>query len=151
MADVMTSAKNKAQEMANTYGQAATSAADTLKNAASNAADQVKDMASNVSENVSKAGSYLDSRAEDATGAVGGGLKAAGEAIRQYAPQEGRFGQATSSVAQSLTDTGEYIEREGLSGICEDITSMIKNNPIPALFIGIGLGFLLSRATSSRS
>jgi len=151
MADVMTTAKNKAQEVGNSCAQAATAAADSLKGAASYAADQVKDAASNIQGGVSKAGTYLDSKAQEATHAVGGGLKAASEAVRQYAPHEGQFGQASSSVAQSLADTGDYIEREGLSGIGKDLTSMIKNNPIPALFIGIGLGFLLSRATSSRS
>lgn len=151
MADVRTTAKNKGQEGGTAGAQAAKAATDSLKGAASYAADKVKDVASNLQGNVSKAGSYLDSKAEEATHAVGGGLKAASEAVRQYAPQSGQFGQASSTVAQSLAYTGDYIEREGLSGIGKDLTSMIKNNPIPALLIGIGLGFLLSRATSSRS
>jgi len=147
MADVMKTATSKAQEVGNSCAQAANTAADTLKGAASYATDQVKEAASNVS----KAGSYLGSKAEDATSAVGSGLKAAGEAVRNYGPQEGQFGQATSSVARSLSDTGDYVEREGLSGIGSDLTSLIKNNPIPALLLGIGLGFLFARATSSRT
>ena len=30
-----------------------------------------------------------------------------------------------------------------------DLTDLVKNNPIPALLIGIGLGFLLGRAMRS--
>jgi hypothetical protein len=32
-----------------------------------------------------------------------------------------------------------------------DLTNLIKRNPIPSLLIGVGLGFLLARITSSRS
>jgi hypothetical protein len=32
-----------------------------------------------------------------------------------------------------------------------DLTNMIKNNPIPSILIGVGIGFLLARLTSSRS
>ena len=75
-------------------------------------------------------------------------MKAAADAIRHNAPHDGRLGQASTAVAQSLTDTGAYLEREGLEGIAKDITTLIKKNPIPALMIGIGLGFLVARASS---
>jgi len=36
--------------------------------------------------------------------------------------------------------------------MADDVTDLIRRNPIPALFVGIGLGFLLARlTTSSRS
>jgi uncharacterized membrane-anchored protein YhcB (DUF1043 family) len=35
--------------------------------------------------------------------------------------------------------------------MASDVTEMIKRNPIPALLMGIGLGFMLARLTSSRS
>ena len=139
MADVMSSAKNKFQEVGNQAVEAANTAADNVRNAAGYVVDQVKDMA--------KAGS---ARAEDATHAIGGGLRAASDAIRQNLPQDGRLGQATSAVAQGLSETGDYIEREGLEGIGSDLTNLIKRNPIPALLLGIGLGFLVARATTSR-
>ena len=34
---------------------------------------------------------------------------------------------------------------QGFSGLAEDMTTMIRRNPIPALLIGFGLGFLLAR------
>jgi hypothetical protein len=147
MADMMTSAKNKAQEVGEKFNQAANNAADSVRNAAGYVVDQVKDAASNAS----KAGEYLDQQAGNATTAIGGGLKAAGQAIRENAPHEGRFGQASSAVAQSLSDTGSYIEREGLEGIGHDLTGLIKKNPIPALLLGVGLGFLLARAVTPRA
>lgn len=149
MADVMTNAKNKVQEAGNAAAQAASGAADTVKNAANYVADQARDAACNAQKGMASAGCYVDSKAEEATSALGGGLKAAGEAIRQNMPHEGRFGQASSAVAQTLNDTGEYLEREGLKGIGGDLACLIKRNPIPALIIGIGLGFLVARAATT--
>jgi len=138
------------QEAGNTCAQAANTATDAVKGAASYVADQAKDMASNASKGAANVGSYLEGKAGDATSAISGGLKAAGDAIRQNAPHDGRLGQASAAVAQSLSDTGDYLEREGLQGIGKDLTCLIKRNPIPSLLLGIGLGFLVARATSSR-
>jgi len=33
----------------------------------------------------------------------------------------------------------------------DDMTSLIKRNPIPALLLGLGVGFLIGRVLSSRS
>jgi len=149
MADVMTSAKNKIQEAGNTCATAATGAAESVRNAAGYVADQAKDVAGNASKQMANAGSYLGNQAEEATSALSSRLKAAGEAIRENGPHDGRLGQATSTVAQTLSDTGDYLEREGLQGIGNDLTCLIKRNPIPALLLGIGLGFLVARASSS--
>lgn len=151
MADATTMAKNKAQEAANTFAQGATGAADNVKRAAGYVAEQANEAASNASKGIANAGSYLDQKAEDAACAIGGGLKAAGDAVRQNIPQEGRLGQASSAVAQRLTETGDYLEREGFEGIVKDVSSVIRKNPIPALLIGIGLGVLVARATASRT
>jgi hypothetical protein len=72
--------------------------------------------------------------------------------IRDKGPREGVLGQATSGVAGALDSTGRYLEEQGVSGMVDDLTSMIKNHPVPAILIGIGLGFLLARlTTTSRS
>lgn len=151
MADVTTMAKNKIQEATNAVSQGAAGAAENVKRAAGYVAEQANEAACNASKGIANAGSYIDQRAEEAACAIGGGLKAAGEAVRHNIPQEGRLGQASSAVAQRLTETGDYIEREGLEGIVKDVAGVIRKNPIPALLIGIGLGVLVARATSSRT
>ena len=35
--------------------------------------------------------------------------------------------------------------------MAEDLTDLIRRNPIPALLVGVGLGFLLARATTRNS
>jgi hypothetical protein len=155
MADTMSTAKDKVQNFGNSVGQAATNAAnnaaDNVKNAAGYVQDRAKDAACQVSKSAEDAASYFGQRAEDATTAVGGRLKAAGDALRHNVPQDGTLGQASSAVAKTLEDTGSYLEREGLQGISHDMTNLIKRNPIPALLIGVGLGFLVARATTSRT
>ena len=54
-------------------------------------------------------------------------------------------------IAGRLERGGQYLQQEGLSGMADDLTSMIKRNPIPALLMGVGIGFILARLTSTRS
>ena len=111
---------------------------DKAKQAAGSVADKAKDLASNVGD-----------RAEHATHAVGSGMQSLAGTIRDRAPQGGILGGAASSVAGALDSSGRYLEEQGLGGMGEDLTNMIRRNPIPALLIGVGLGFLLARMTRS--
>jgi ElaB/YqjD/DUF883 family membrane-anchored ribosome-binding protein len=61
------------------------------------------------------------------------------------------LGDATATVAKTLEQGGRYLEKEGVTGMAEDLTDMIKKNPVPAVLVAIGVGFLLGQLTSSRS
>lgn len=119
------------------------------RDAAGAALDSAKDMASAAGKKASEAASYVGQKAEDATAAVGGGLKSLAGTIREHTPRDGMFGNASSTVASTLESGGRYLEEHGLKGVGEDLTQVIRRNPIPALLIGIGLGFLVARATRS--
>lgn len=127
------------------------SVAEKAKDTAGAVADKAKDMASAVVHGAEDATSYLGDRAADATCSVGGGLKSLGHTIRDNTPHEGMIGDASSAVANSLESTGRYLQEEGLKGIADDMTNMIRRNPIPALLVGVGVGFLIARATTARS
>lgn len=144
MVDIKTAAANKIQDVGNACAQAASTAGEAIRSNAGNMAEQAKEMAN-------RASSYLDSKANEATTAIGESLKSAGSAIRRGAPQEGSMGQASSAVAQTLADTGDYIETQGIQGIENDIANLIKKNPIPSLLMGVGLGFMLARLLTPRS
>lgn len=136
--------KHKAQEaghaMAEKAHDFASSAAEKAQDAASAVAHRAGDVASNVGH-----------RAEDAVSAVGGGMKSLAGTLRENAPGSGMFRSASSTVADTLEDSGRYLQEQGLSGIGRDLTNMIRRNPLPALMIGFGLGFLLAQATRTRS
>lgn len=155
MADAMTSMKNKAQEVGSSFGQAANTAAENVKNAAGSVGESVKRTASNLASEgqnaASQAASYVSEKVESAADAIGGRFKAAGESLRQSGPHDGTLGQASSALAKSLEDTGEYIQREGVEGIAGDVSSLIKKNPIPSMLFGVGIGYLLAHAMKSRA
>jgi hypothetical protein len=60
-------------------------------------------------------------------------------------------GEASTAVANTLENTGRHLQKEGLKGIADDVTNLIRRNPIPALLVGLGVGFLIARATTRRS
>jgi ElaB/YqjD/DUF883 family membrane-anchored ribosome-binding protein len=69
--------------------------------------------------------------------------------VRDKAPESGMLGQASDYVADTLEQTGRYIQDKNLSGMMDDMTGLIRRNPIPAVLIGLGVGFLLGRALRS--
>jgi hypothetical protein len=59
------------------------------------------------------------------------------------------IGRGAEAVASTLDRGGDYLRDKNLSGLAEDMTEMIKRNPIPAVLLGLGLGFLLGRTLRS--
>jgi len=118
---------------------------ERAKEAAESAGGRIKEIASNVGQAVSKAASTVGEKADDAAASVGSGMHSLGEKVRQKGPEKGVLGTVTGKVADALEGTGHYLEEKKLSGMADDVTNLIRKNPIPALLIGIGVGFLLSR------
>jgi len=131
-------AVDKAREAAGHAGSAA-------KDIASQAIDKARDAASSVGEMASNAASTVGRKADDYASSAGSGIKSFGDTIREHGPQEGMLGSATKTVADTTKQVGRYLEEEGLSGMMEDMTTLIKRNPIPAILVGLGVGVLLGR------
>ena len=93
--------------------------------------------------------SGIGGKAEYAAAAVGAGMESLGETIRQHTPNAGMLGNASHAVSDRLESGGHYLEEKGLKGIGEDLTNMIRSNPVPALLVGIGFGFLLAKIMRS--
>lgn len=142
MANPSTGRQHREEERTNP----AQAAANKGKEAAGNLAEKARDAASTVGRTVSGAASTVGERAEDAAAAVGRGMESLGGTIRERGPQEGVLGRATETVAGALESGGRYLEEQGLSGMFDDLTNVIRRNPIPAILAGIGVGFLLARA-----
>ncbi|HWY85996.1 MAG TPA: hypothetical protein VNX28_04685 [Gemmataceae bacterium] len=130
------------------FGNQVSNLADKAKDIATDAGAKAKDAASSVVQKVGDAASFMGKKAEDATSAIGSGMKSLGGTIRDNTPDKGMFGTAGGAVADSLESSGRYLQDHGLGGIGEELTNLIRRNPIPAILIGIGVGFLVARATS---
>jgi len=107
--------------------------------------NHVKDAASTVTEKASDAASFIGQKADDAAGAVGSRMQSAAGTIRHSGPQEGMLGNASSALASTLENYGRELQEHGLTGLADDVTNMIRRHPVPAIFVGIGVGFLFAR------
>jgi hypothetical protein len=128
-------AMGKAAGMAQKIGE------DTKKTAES--------MAGNVMDKAKEAGSFISEKADQATGAVGSSMESLGHSLRERAPHGGMVGAAGEAVASRLEQGGRYLEEHGVGDMAGEISTMIRRNPLPAVLIGIGVGFFLARLTRS--
>jgi len=69
--------------------------------------------------------------------------------VREHSPNSGVLGSAGDRVAEGLEGAGRYLEDKGLAGMSDDLAGVIKRNPIPAVLIGIGIGYLIACSTRS--
>jgi len=109
--------------------------------------DQAKDLAQAGVEKAKDLASSAGQMADKATASVGSGIESLGSTVRENTPHSGVMGAAASTVANTLEGTGRYLKEEGLSGMVEDVTDVIKRNPMAAVLIAVGFGFLLARIT----
>ncbi len=130
----MASATSATKDMGNEAGKMLNAAKDT----AMDVAERAKQTASNMAESAGK-------KANEVTSSVGSTIKNVGEKIKENAPTEGYLGQASQSVASSIEQSGRYLEEHGLSGLAEDVGSLIKRNPVPAVLVAVGIGFMVGR------
>src|SRR5262249_10263668 len=88
--------------------------------------------------------SFVAEKAARATEAIGSGMESMGQMIREHSPEAGVLGDTGHTIADNLEAGGRYLEREGLDGIGNYLTNMIRRNPLPALIVGTGLGYLVA-------
>jgi hypothetical protein len=138
------------------FGQAGSAVAEKGKEAAESAeglvagaAEKAKEVAAAAAQKAGDAASFIGEKAEQATAGVGSGMKSLAGTIREHTPASGMFHSAGQAVADSLESGGRFLQEEGLKGMAEDFTGLIRRNPIPSVLVAIGLGFLIARATRS--
>jgi ElaB/YqjD/DUF883 family membrane-anchored ribosome-binding protein len=120
---------------------------DKAKHLTDATVEKVKDAAGAVADTAKEAASSVGHQADRATHAVGSGMESVAHTLRERMPHNGVVGAATSSVADHLESGGKYIEKEGLQGMADDVTNLIRRNPFPAILVGVALGYLIGRIT----
>jgi uncharacterized protein YjbJ (UPF0337 family) len=91
--------------------------------------------------------SAASTAAQQATSAVGEQLGSLADVIRDKAPREGTAGRAAGAVAEKLETAGSYLQEKKVEQVAGDVTELIRRYPLPALLIGLGLGYLVARTT----
>jgi ElaB/YqjD/DUF883 family membrane-anchored ribosome-binding protein len=95
-------------------------------------------------------GKQITDKADQGAAAAGRGMQTAADKIRENTPNSGVLGSAAEAVSSRVESGGRYLEERGVTGMTEDFTTTIRNNPASALLIAVGVGFLLGMAISRR-
>jgi hypothetical protein len=109
------------------------------------AADSAKEAAASVGNMAQHAVSAAAAKADELTANAGVGIQGLGDRLGKSAPQTGVLGSASQAVARGVKEGGKYIEDAKISGITENMAQLIRRHPIPAVLLGIGLGWLACR------
>jgi hypothetical protein len=112
---------------------------------------KAKETAQGVVEKGKSMASAAGNMADKGVSSAGQGISSVGSQMREHGPQEGMLGAANKAVAGTIERTGDYLAEEGLSGMAEDVTNVIRRYPVTSMLVGIGLGFLLARLTTTNN
>jgi hypothetical protein len=126
-----------------------TGAVSTLKQKAGEAAAAAGEMGGQAKGKAQEWASTAAHKAEDARRAVGEGLEALGGKIRANAPESGMLGTTAARVAENIESAGSYLQSHDFGAMGKEVTNLVRRYPIQALLVGLGVGFLLARATRS--
>ncbi len=151
---------NRFEAMADKAKDAAANVEDNISQAASAIGEKANKVACAIGEKASEASCAVGSmasqaacdvsqKANDLTASAGAGLKGLGDKLSHNAPRTGMVGNASQAVAKSVHDGGQYMEDAKFSGMVEDVAHLIRRNPIPAVFLAIGLGWVVARKMRS--
>jgi len=108
---------------------------------AGTALDEKSDEARVVADEMAAAAA---AKAGQSMSAVGEKIGSLAETIRGRAPHEGAMGTAATTVANKLDAAGSYLQEKDVDHMMGDLTGVIRRYPIPALLIGLGIGYLLA-------
>lgn len=143
-------AMGKAQEAGKeAFSMAKEAGAEALakaKEAGAEALGKAKEAVGSVGEMATQAASAVGKKADDLTAAAGHEIREFGATIAKKAPHDGVTGAASQAVADTIKGSGRYIEDAKLSGMAHDVEQVVKNHPIPALLLCLGVGFCIGRA-----
>jgi len=113
-------------------------------------------MQSATHDEASNGGSMADAAKESAAAAatkvaqaasvVGEKIGSLADVIREKAPQEGTVRTAATVVAKKLDAAGSYLQEKDLGEMGGDLARLIRRYPLPALLIGLGIGYLWGRS-----
>jgi len=142
-------AKEAAQNVADKAKDAASSVAEKARDTAHNVADAARDAATNAGHAIRDTASTVGRKAEDWTATAGHKVESLGDTVRHQGPNSGVLGKATEGLAEGLESVGGYMSDKNLSGMMGDVTNLIKRNPIPALLLGLGIGYILGKSLRS--
>jgi len=146
-ANVLDTAAERAKQAGEKATDIAQSAVDKVKRTAEDL--RSKDASQIVDEARTKAAEVGDAAAtkvDTAMTATGEQMSTLAQTVRENAP-EGKAGEVASKAADALDRGGEYLQTADLQMVRSDLERVIREHPIESLLVGVGVGYLVARAT----
>ena len=146
-ANVLDTAAERAKQVGDKATDIAQSAVDKVKRTADDL--RSKDASQIVDEARTKAAEVGDAAAnkvDTAMTATGEQMSTLAQTVRENAP-EGKAGEVASKAADALDRGGEYLQTADLQMVRSDLERVIREHPIESLLVGVGVGYLVARAT----
>ena len=116
-----------------------------------NFSDRGFDAVDQAKSKITEFGAAAADKIDQNRGAAASGLEGAAETLHQKAdhlPGGEKVSGLAHSAADKMSATADYVRMNDLSDMMEDVEQMVKKNPVPALAVAVGLGFLVARAFS---
>jgi carbohydrate-selective porin OprB len=130
----------------NNAGQQGADTFDKAKEVGTQVMDKAREAASSVTEMAGGTATNFGKKADDYAATAGADIRHWGDELAQKGPRDGMLGQASQCVADTLKESGRYLEQHKLSGVAGDVSQLIRSHPVPALLICLGIGFCIGRA-----
>jgi len=149
--DEGTNVLDAAAERAKQAGDKATDIAQSAVDKVKQTADDLrsKDAGQIVDDARAKAAEVGDAAAtkvDSAMTATGEQMSTLAQTVRENAP-EGKAGEVATKAADALDRGGEYLQTADLQMVRGDLERVIREHPIESLLVGVGVGYLVARAT----
>ena len=138
------SVTEKAADAAKDIGEEAKSLTKRVKDGAKEwlheAGETAKDWARTAGGAAKDAAHVAGEKVDSARTSVGEGLESFGSGIRE------RGASASTIVGEKLEAAGTYLREHDFGNMADSMKDVVRRHPMPAVFVGIGLGFVLARA-----
>ncbi len=125
-------------------------AAASVSEMASLAASAVGAMASHVASDASVIASQavrdVGRKADQLAANAGVGIQGLGDMLSKNSPQAGVLKGASDAVAGVIKEGGEYLQEAKITGLTEDVSHVIRRNPIPSVLIALSAGWFIGRS-----
>jgi len=131
-----------------------------MQNAGGGVADKARDMARNATETARDAATGVMDRARDVAGNVADRAKDVAGSVADTARDWASGAAGAVADSDVVNKAGEYVgeaweagsryfQEHSFRDMADDVAGVIRRNPIPALLVGVGLGFILARSLRS--
>lgn len=146
-ANALDAATERAKQAGEKAGDIAQNAVDKVKQTADDLRSKdPSEIVDDARAKASEVGDAAASKVDSAMTATGEQMSTLAQTVRENAP-EGKVGEVASKAADALDRGGEYLQVADLQMVRGDLERVIREHPIESLLVGVGLGYLVARAT----